>query len=47
MGYMVCKVHDRSEMFRMSDIELVQQVREERAASKERVPQVEVTPHTS
>jgi hypothetical protein len=44
---MVCKVHDREEMFRMSDIELVQQVREERDASKERVPLVEVAPQTS
>jgi glycosyltransferase involved in cell wall biosynthesis len=29
-GYMVCKVHDRSEMFRMSDIEMVKQMREHR-----------------
>ena len=30
LGYMVCKVHDKPEMFRVSDIEMMQQVREER-----------------
>jgi glycosyltransferase involved in cell wall biosynthesis len=29
LGYMVCKVHDKPEMFRMSDIEMVKQLREE------------------
>ncbi|MCK5254369.1 MAG: glycosyltransferase [Thermoplasmata archaeon] len=30
-GYMVCKVHDKPEMFRMSDLEMVKELREERA----------------
>ncbi len=33
MGYMVCKVHDKPEMFRMSDIEMVQRLKEEREAT--------------
>jgi hypothetical protein len=47
LGYMVCKVHDRAEMFRMSDTELVQRLREERDASEDRMPEVEVSPQTS
>ena len=31
IGYMVCKVHDKREMFRLSDQELVEQLAEERA----------------
>jgi glycosyltransferase involved in cell wall biosynthesis len=34
MGYMVCKVHDKPEMFRMSDLELAGQLIKERAISK-------------
>ena len=31
LGYMVCKVHDKPEMFRMSDLEMMKELREERA----------------
>ncbi|MCJ2540758.1 MAG: glycosyltransferase [Candidatus Thermoplasmatota archaeon] len=31
IGYMVCKVHDKPEMFRMSDLEMMKELREERA----------------
>lgn len=47
MGYMVCKVHDRSDMFRTSDLELVHSLREERDSQPERMPEVEVAHHTS
>ncbi|UCC92994.1 MAG: glycosyltransferase [Thermoplasmata archaeon] len=30
LGYMVCKVHDKPEMFRMSDIDMMRQLREDR-----------------
>jgi glycosyltransferase involved in cell wall biosynthesis len=33
LGYMVCKVHDKPSMFRMSDIEMMRRLREERAPS--------------
>jgi len=40
MGYAVCKVHDKPEMFRMSDIELAQRLNQERnAATDDPVPQ--------
>jgi glycosyltransferase involved in cell wall biosynthesis len=33
LGYMVCKVHDKPEMFRMSDIDLVERLKEERSTT--------------
>ncbi len=43
MGYMVCKVHDKPEMFRMSDVELVERYKRERVDSS-KVPEDEGTP---
>lgn len=36
-GYMVCKVHDKREMFRLTDLVLVDQLADERARREDRV----------
>ena len=47
LGYMVCKVHDKQEMFRMSDLPMVQQLRKEREPKAGPAAEGEDGPQTS